>query len=220
MLLAEDLLLLLTDDRTGKLAVASNRVDLALGGAQLVDLALARRVEVTEEGRLLVVDRAPVGDALLDEALALVDGKNGRRPKDVIAPLSHKLRAGLYARLAARGLVREDVGRILGIVPRHTWPAVDAEHEDALRAGIAAALRAGGTNEARTGALIALLQGLHTVAAVFDPGVVGMAKDELEASAERIAEGGWAADAVEAAIRQRLAAIVAATTSTTMAGAT
>ena len=46
MLIAEDLLLLLTDDRTGKLLAPSNQVDIALGGALLVELALAHRVEV------------------------------------------------------------------------------------------------------------------------------------------------------------------------------
>ena len=33
MLIANDLLLLLTDDRTGKLRAPSNQVDIALGGA-------------------------------------------------------------------------------------------------------------------------------------------------------------------------------------------
>jgi hypothetical protein len=36
MLLVEDLLLLLTDDETGKLAAPSTEVDVALGGALLV----------------------------------------------------------------------------------------------------------------------------------------------------------------------------------------
>jgi len=40
MLLAEDLLLLLTDDDTGKLAASSTEVDVALGGALLAELAL------------------------------------------------------------------------------------------------------------------------------------------------------------------------------------
>ena len=36
MLIAEDLLLLLTDDETGKLAASTTLVDIALGGALLV----------------------------------------------------------------------------------------------------------------------------------------------------------------------------------------
>ena len=44
MLIASDLLLLLTDDRTGKLRVPSNQIDIALGGALLIELAIALRV--------------------------------------------------------------------------------------------------------------------------------------------------------------------------------
>ncbi len=50
MLLAEDLLLLLTDDDTGKLAASRTEVDLALGGALLVELALMDRVDVAGAG--------------------------------------------------------------------------------------------------------------------------------------------------------------------------
>lgn len=86
MLLAEDLLLLLTDDDTGKLA-ASTEVDVALGGALLVELALMDRVDVARahdrvrEGRLVVRDANPTGDGLLDEALAIVEEqKEGKKP--------------------------------------------------------------------------------------------------------------------------------------------
>src|SRR5215208_6739076 len=75
MLLAEDLLLLLTDDDTGKLAASSTEVDVALGGALLAELALMDRVDVAgadervREGRLVVRDANPTADSLLDEAL-------------------------------------------------------------------------------------------------------------------------------------------------------
>jgi hypothetical protein len=43
MLLAEDLLLLLTDDATGKLLLPAERVDIALGGANLLERRRSRR---------------------------------------------------------------------------------------------------------------------------------------------------------------------------------
>ena len=79
MLLAEDLLLLLTDDD-------SNEVDVALGGALLVELALTHRVDVAgpdervREGRPVVKDPSSTGDGLLDEALAIVGQKEGKKP--------------------------------------------------------------------------------------------------------------------------------------------
>ena len=68
MLIAEDLLLLLTDDDTGELAASSTEADVALGGALLVELALTERVDVAgahkrvREGRLVVRDASPTGD--------------------------------------------------------------------------------------------------------------------------------------------------------------
>ena len=140
MLIAEDLLLLLTDDRTGKLAVSSNQVDVALGGAVLLELALAHRVDVAGEseavrkGRLVVTDASPTSDALLDEALATLGTKQGKKPKDVVTALGKGLRDRLHARLADRGLLREASGKILGIFPTRHWPANDTAHENAVRA--------------------------------------------------------------------------------------
>jgi hypothetical protein len=54
MLIAIDLLLLVTDDRTGKVCVPSNQIDIALGGAGkvwvLVPVAMAAGPELA--GRL------------------------------------------------------------------------------------------------------------------------------------------------------------------------
>jgi hypothetical protein len=50
-LIAEDLLLLLLDDRSGKPQTA--HLEIALGGAVLVDLALEGLVEVASHGSLL-----------------------------------------------------------------------------------------------------------------------------------------------------------------------
>ena len=46
MLLAEDLLLLLTDDTTGRLAVPGAPADAGLGGAVLAELVLMGKVDL------------------------------------------------------------------------------------------------------------------------------------------------------------------------------
>jgi hypothetical protein len=217
MLIAEDLLLLLTDDHTGKLAVAANRVDLALAGAMLVDLALAGRVEVTDNGRLLVIDRSPMSDELLEKALAEVDRKHGKKPKDVLRALGDGLRASLYARLAGRGLVRHADTRLLGIFPSSAWPAAEVTHESTVRMDLEHALRVG-VAEPRISALISLISALDAVTRIFDPWAVGMDGEELKANAEAIADGDWASEAVRKAVREMLAAIIAATATTMAAG--
>ena len=78
MLIAEDLLLLLTADDTGKAAADSSNTKIALGGALLAELALMERVDIADpdervtEGRLILRDASQTGDSLLDDALATV----------------------------------------------------------------------------------------------------------------------------------------------------
>ena len=224
MLLAEDLLLLLTDDGTGKLAASSTEVDVALGGALLVELTLMQRVDVAgsdervREGRLVVRDPNPTGDALLDEALTIVAQKEGKKPRSVVTRLGKRTRVRLYERLVAGGVLRAEDDRILGIFPTHRWPSNDATHEATVRAGLLTALREGATTDARTGALISLLRALKAVHKTADPGSVGLSKKELNANAKRIAEGDWAAKAVRQAIDSMNAAVIAATSSAVAGG--
>ena len=227
MLIAEDLLLLLTDDATGKLVVGSGEVDVALGGANLIELTLAGRVDVTgagnddTPGRLVLRDAAPVGDPVLDAALETLAAHEGKKPSAALGPLSKHLRPLLYERLAGNGILRSEKGRILGIFPTHSWPAEDAAHEAGVRRLLHHALVDRTTPDPRTAALVSLL---HAVRAL--PKVVpqpqprtGMTKRELEVRAEQIAEGSWAAEAVGRAIDEMMVAVLSAATAATSAAA-
>lgn len=213
MLIAEDLLLLLTADDTGRLAADGTNTDLALGGALLAELALTQRVDIAgpdervREGRLVVRDTGPTGDGVLDDALATVGRKEGKKPQNVVAAVGKRTRRRLYERLAAAGLLRVEEGRILGILPTHRWPTQDAGHEAAVRAGLVTALRDGMTTDARTRALVSLLDALRAVHKAVAPESVGLSRRELKASAKRIAEGDWVGKAVRSAIDTETATI-------------
>jgi hypothetical protein len=62
MLLAEDLLLLVTDDTSGRLAAPAAQVDAGLGGANLVELTLMNKVDLSGEGEGGKAGRIIVGD--------------------------------------------------------------------------------------------------------------------------------------------------------------
>jgi hypothetical protein len=206
MLIAEDLLLLLTADDTGKLAAESTNTNMALGGALLAELALRQRVDIAgpdervPEGRLIVRDASPTGDGVLDDALATVGDKEGKKPQSVVAALGKRTQVRLYERLAEAGLLHAEEGRILGMFPTHRWPADRADHEAAVRASLITALRDGWTMDARTRALVSLLLALKAVHKAVAPESVGLSKRELNASAERISEGDWVGKAVRSAI--------------------
>ena len=112
MLLAEELLLLLTDDASGRLSAPAAQVDAGLGGANLLELTLRNKVDLSGEqdpgkpGRTIVRDPSPAGDTILDAALEILIARQGQKPSAVIGPLSKNLRQTLYERLASGGVVR------------------------------------------------------------------------------------------------------------------
>ena len=223
MLLAEDLLLLLTDDETGKLVATPAHVDLALGGAVLVELTMAGRVDVTGEGsdkpgRLVVRDPSPPEDLVLAHGLEVVAERAGKKPVSAVAPLGKKLRGRLYERLVGYGVLRAEHDKVLGLFPRQVWPTEHAEHEAEVRARLEQVLVQGLTPDPRTAALVALLRALRVLPKVVDPRVHALSKRELDHRAEALAEGDWAAESVRKAIDQLTAAVTAAVIASSTAG--
>src|SRR5215467_14646533 len=223
MLLAEDLLLLVTDDASGRLSVSAAQVDAGLGGANLVELTMRNKVDLAGEqdpgkqGRIIVRDSSTAGDAILDAALEIVVAHQGNRPSSVIRPLSKNLRQALYERLVSSGVVRAERGRILGVFPIHRWPAQDASHEAEVRRLMTQALVQQAAPDTRTATLIALVHAVGCENKIIEPRQHGLSKRELKARAEEIAKGNWASEAVRKAIEEMMAAVMAATTATTIA---
>ncbi|MGW6280755.1 GOLPH3/VPS74 family protein [Kribbella sp. NPDC055071] len=213
MLIAEDLLLLMYDDESGKPITGNPGLDYSLAGAVLIELTLLGKVDIAgpadevKTGRLKVLDATPTGDAILDQRLTYVVEKPGKRPKDQIGGLSKKLRGQLLARLAERGVLEADHDKVLGLFPVTRWPAKDARHEAEVRSQLESALKVGTTPDQRTAALIALISALNVV-----PKVVTDAVDKraLKQRAKEISESEWAADAVRKAVAEVQAAVTAA----------
>jgi len=141
MLLAEDVLLLLTDDETGKFV--GRYPDLVVSGALLSDLALAGNVRVTESGesvrknRVVTVPDAPCPvDPLLAEALEVIGRKEHRFTSNVVDQISYVLKPpkAVYERLTRAELLSRVAHRALGLIPFTRWVSLDDRHENELRA--------------------------------------------------------------------------------------
>jgi hypothetical protein len=218
-LIAEDLLLLLLDDERGSLLTDPINVDAGLAGAVLLELAQRGRVKVDEAPGdpathvVRVSDDSPTGDDLLDEALRLV-GERDRTATGVVEDLAVGLRRKVLDRLAVRGILTHEEGRLLGIFPRHRWPAHDDRHEMALRAGLRDSLVQGASPTGRVAALIALLDAIGAEHRVLP--FPGVSNRKLRARAAELSkENAWAAgspDSVEVVSATRAA--IAATTIT------
>ena len=219
MLLAEDLLLLVTDDASGRLSVPAAAADAGLGGANLLQLALTNKVGLSGEhhgskpGRIVVRDPTPTGDPVLDAALRIIIAHQGRKPAALIRPLGKNLRQTLYARLASSGMTRAAQVRLLGLFPAHRWPAQDARHERQVRQQLIQALVQQHTPDERTAALIALLHALRCEHKIINPGDYGLSRQQLSSRGEQIANGNWASRAVRTAIQDMTAAVTAAVSS-------
>ncbi len=178
MLIAEEFLLLALKEESGRRRLGSDSLKPALGGALLAELALGERIGVTpasdgwnRRGRVTITSLTPTDDPELDAALQHLARFEGRKVKDFVSGSSGKrLTKGLVPRLLHRlakaGVLTEQKGRILGVIPRTTWPVRDRAAEDEIRQRLQAALVTGLTPTERTVTLIALLEVTRLLAKV------------------------------------------------------
>lgn len=212
MLIAEDLLLLLTDDSSGKHLVDGTTLDLGLAGAVLLELAMSGAVDITgpgeqvRPGRVVVRSETPIDDPLLDEAVQRTRAAGPRKPQELLPKLAKGLRPMLLARLTDRGILRAEDGWVLWIFPTQSWPAADSSHEAQVRAALYEVLVTGRPARDREAALVSLLHAIGSVAKV----VGGAPASELKQRAKAIAEGEFAGKAVREAIQAVNTAVMVA----------
>jgi hypothetical protein len=219
MLLAEELLLMLVDDVTGRLKVDPSHLDLALAGALLAELAEVGRVAVSgpgepvRTGRLVVRDGTPTGDPVLDGALRRIGDKNPRKPETVLGGLTKRLRSTLLTRLADRGILRKERHRTLGIFPTSRWPANDTVHEQSVRSALHDVLVVGRTPQPREIVSISLLAAVDRITAVLPD--TGLSKRDLRRRAKELTGGEFAGEAVRKAIQAANASMAATSSGAT-----
>jgi Golgi phosphoprotein 3 (GPP34) len=220
-LIAEDLLLLMLDDRKGTV-VGTSHLQTALGGAVLIELATTGAVTVEEKtsmwksAKVRANPEVALDDDLLRRAAGVVAEKE-RSAQDLVGRLGKGLKDDLTGRLEQRGILERREQKVLGLFPRTRWPAADSSHEDAVRRDLAAALVQGVQPEQRTACLIALLSAIDRAHKVVDRD--GLPAGQVRKRAKEIANGEWAAKAVKDAIAASTAAVTAAVTAATTGAA-
>lgn len=185
MVIADDLLFLLLHEGTGKFVTNGADVDLALSGAVLLELSLLERVTINTPnapGRLSVLPGPPINDEILDGGLKITSAFTGKRPEDALPPLTKNLRVALAPRAADRPDIRPQLRQEM--------------HEVLLQ---------GRPPTQRTAGIIALVRSVDVLHKV----IIGK-REILNASADRVAGGFWAADAVRNEIRRRDSGTMAA----------
>jgi Golgi phosphoprotein 3 (GPP34) len=211
MTLADELLLISYDD-DGVARAGSPALDYGLAGALLMELALARRIDVTDK-RVIVTDPAPTGDALADDALTRI-GADAKKhtPQEWVTRLSKGLRERALDRMVKAGVLRRDKEKVLWVISHTIYPPVGGTEpagETAARRRLLAALD-GGPVDPPTAALAALVRAVRLEKTV----APDRPARETHKRLGELAQGNWAAEAVRKAVQEMEAALVAITAAT------
>lgn len=206
-------MLLSLDDDSGAARDRAN-VGWAAGGGVLVELTLLGRVDIGED-RIGVRDAGPTGVPYLDEQLArIVDHGRPWKVADCLRAVAKDAAGGATQALVDRGLLREEKKRVLGLFPTRRYPEVDGAGEEEVRRRLDRVVLEGIDPDERTASLVALLHGARLREPAF-PQREG--RKQVEARMAEISDGQWVQPAVQRAIDQAQAAMVAVMVATTSA---
>lgn len=167
----EEIALLALDDTTGaRRAMPVLAFNYAIAGALLADLALADRID-TDPKQLVVLRPEPLGDPVLDEALATLAAAPAPQPVSHwlswYAERSHALEEAAFARLVARGILRREDKKILWVFGVRRYPTIDNQERTEVRTRLAALIRGDDLPDPRDAVLIGLLTASHLIYSLF-----------------------------------------------------
>jgi Golgi phosphoprotein 3 (GPP34) len=190
--LAEELYLLADDSTTGRPLIDRAHLDLGLGGALLLDLALRDRVAEVD-AHVVVSDPTPTGDPLLDGALATLSAATrAHDPEHWVRHLARGARHAVQDRLLTAGVLRRDDHKVLGLIPVHRTHEADGRLHHKLVDHLHDAVVLGHRPSRETAALASLALAVGLERHLFP-------RSDRRAVAQRlaeIAEGRWVGSAV------------------------
>lgn len=215
-LLAEDLLLVLFDPRSGTIA-GEGTLFYTLAGAVLTELALQKHVEIDDRPgltghRVTAVPGNPPADPLLRDRWEPLTSKP-RGTQTFLAEVGPQLRAPLLDRLVERGHLRREERRVLGLIKTSALSDGGTPRRAELVEAVRPVLTEGAEPEPRVALLAALLSASGSLPALDRDipwsGAVYSRGKELE-------KGDWgAAAANEAVVRTTLAITMSTVASVT-----
>ena len=135
---AEEILLLLLDDESGEFVpVPTWSRQCALAGAALMDLALEGRID-TDLQKLVLIDRSPTGDDLLDPILARIAEESEVHDARYWVERLGEEQSGwiqdhALTRLVRRGILESEGGRLLWVFRTRRYPTIDGKAQREVR---------------------------------------------------------------------------------------
>ena len=182
---SEEIVLLLLDETNGDFVPLPESVfAIVMSGAALMDLALHNRID-TDLEKMTVVDRTPLGDDILDDALAGL----GRKSATLgivdalydVAAKAEEYRAQALKRLIARGILKAENGRHLWVFRTRRYPVIDDSEQEEVRARLRQLLMSDEIPDPRDVVLVCLIDACALAGFV-------LSAAELDAASPRVAQ--------------------------------
>lgn len=158
----EEIVLLQLDDAEGQVVdLPLPAVAIVLAGAALMELALRNQVD-TDLQQLFVVDPAPTGDDILDDALAHLAAMPGELTATAallqISAGAEGYQGKALAHLVQKGILRQRDGRFLWAFHSRQYPVVDDQSRREVKARLRQLLLSEEIPDPRDVALICLIE--------------------------------------------------------------
>jgi len=135
--LAEDIILLLLDDDTGKLAsIDLMTLNYAMAGAVLMDLALRNKIDTDLES-LIVADSTPTGLQMLDTYLDKISSENKENnTRYWLTELSNygeDIVDSVLNMLVEKKILKTEEKKILWVIATRVYPMIDDKEEKEVK---------------------------------------------------------------------------------------
>lgn len=208
----EELFLLTLHEKKGVITVtAQQSLPYGLAGAILTELTLAERlIAQPDRKKLAIQNTTPLGDELLDAALAqIVTSRGPWTAKYWIYSLGQhpkKLARTLATRLVNKGILQQEEKKLLWVIPYTVYPERDATAKYWLKERLRAVVLAGQQPDERTLALLSLVKACRLMNLIFTKDERKAARKQIEA----LTTGDWISDAVARTLEEIDAAVTAA----------
>ncbi|HYM73358.1 MAG TPA: GPP34 family phosphoprotein [Stellaceae bacterium] len=181
----EEIVLLLLDDAKGEFVALPEPVfGIVIAGAALMDLAIRDRID-TDLEQLMVVDRTPLDDGILDDVLKRLGMPAGdlniaQALYDTV-PYVDAYKAQALERLIAHGILREENGRHLWVFRTRRYPVIDNAEQQEVRARLRRILLTDEIPDPRDVVLVCLIDACRLLGFV-------LSDEEIEAAVPRVVQ--------------------------------
>lgn len=185
---AEEIFLLALDDREGALKpLPVSALEFALPGALLIELAFLNKID-TDLKTLQVVDKQPVGSALLDDILRQIESQSAAQPiyfwLSFFAGQAKQIQERILGQLVGKGVLKIEDKKILWVFKTRRYPVMDNREIKEVRTRLRDLILSDEIPDPRDAVLISLVDACHLFDDLFSDEEFERVKPRIKALAK------------------------------------